>query len=379
MSEKDNPEKIQHLVNQILSEEGDTTFYTFANADGKQWVIPKRNMQTAMNLYQPSGIKGKAMKRCFPYLHRVGLVKAKLGVLSNKYKLQKGLSNLLSEVFGRENIEFSLFCGTPSVHQKITIQISVGTTILGYCKITDKEEVVELFCREQHLLNTLGSKGVKQIPQCLFCDNLTDNSTVFVQSTVKTNCSVVRHDWTNVHWNFLTHLHNKTKQRLLFHQTDFARSLTSLTESLMYLPLSEVHLISAAIKKVQEYYDDSMVEFSAYHADFTPWNMFFEKGRLFVFDFEYAKMSYPPFLDRLHYFTQCGIFEKQWNEEQIFDAYQSLRQEIEPYFIKPDIGYLCYLLDIVSLYLNRDKGMYANNTNSNFKTWILLIGRLIKA
>lgn len=147
----------------------------------------------------------------------------------------------------------------------------------------------------------------------------------------------------------------------------------------MYLPLSEVHLISAAIKKVQEYYDDSMVEFSAYHADFTPWNMFFEKGRLFVFDFEYAKMSYPPFLDRFHYFTQCGIFEKQWNEEQIFDAYQSLRQEIEPYFIKPNIGYLCYLLDIVSLYLNRDKGMYANNTNSNFKTWILLIGRLIKA
>lgn len=369
---------MQNLIDQILIKEGRKVFYTFANADGKQWIMPKRNMQTAMNLYQPSGIKGKAMKRWFPYLHRIDLVKAKLGVTSSEYKLQKGLSNLLCEVFGREKIEFALFCGTPSVHQKITIQISVGTTILGYCKITDKEEVAELFCHEQHLLNTLENKGVEQIPQCLFCDNLTDKCTAFVQSTVKTNRSVVKHDWTNAHWAFLTHLHNHTKQTLPFDQTDFARSLTSLTESLMYLPSAEVNLISTAIRKVQHYYSDSTVEFSAYHSDFTPWNMFFEQGQLFVFDFEYAKMSYPPFLDRFHYFTQCGIFEKQWDEKQIFDAYQSMKKEIEPYFQKPDIGYLCYLLDIVNLYLNRDNGVYANNENNNFKTWISLIDRLIK-
>lgn len=379
LSMSSSSDSIQNLVDQILSKEGNTAFYTFANADGKQWIMPKRNMQTAMNLYQPSGIKGKAMKRWFPYLHHIGLVKAKLKVTSNKYKLQRGLSKLLCEVFGREDIEFALFCGTPSAHQKTTIQISAGTTILGYCKITDKEEVVKLFCHEQHLLNTLERKGVKQIPQCLFCDNLTDKSTVFVQSTVKSNRSVVKHDWTNAHWAFLTHLHNRTKQTLLFHQTDFARSLTSLTESLMYLPATEVHIILTAIRKVQAYYDDSMVEFSAYHADFTPWNMFFEKGKLFVFDFEYAKMSYPPFLDRFHYFTQCCIFEKGWKEEQIFEAYQSLKKEMEPYMINPDMGYLCYLLEIVTLYLDRDNGMCANGANSNFNIWISLIDKLTKA
>lgn len=379
MSEENSQEEIQHLLAQILNEEGGTTFYTFANADGKQWIMPKRNMQTAMNLYQPSGIKGKAMKRWFPYLHCVNLVKAKLGVTSNKYQLQKGLSNLLCEVFGREDIEFSLFCGTPSAHQKITIQISTGTTILGYCKITNKEEVVELFRHEQHLLNTLKSRGVKQIPQCLFCDNLTENSTVFVQSTVKSNRSEVKHDWTNAHWEFLMHLHHQTKRALPFTQTDFAKSLTDLTKSLMHLSLSEVPLLATAMRKVQEHYGDSTVEFSAYHADFTPWNMFFEKGKLFVFDFEYAKMSYPPFLDRFHYFTQCCIFEKGWNEEPIFDAYQYQKKEMEPYITDPDMAYLCYLLEIATLYLGRDNGAYANEANSNFNIWISLIDKLTKA
>ena len=372
-------DSIQHLVAQILRKEGKTAFYTFANADGKQWIMPKRNMRTAMNLYQPSGIKGKAMKLLFPYLHPVNRVKAKLGVTSCEYQLKKELNSLLSHLFSRKDIEFALFCGTPSAHQKITIQISAGTTILGYCKVTDKEDIKELFCREQQLLDTLRGKGVKQIPRCLFCGNLTNESTLFVQSTVKSNRSVVKHHWSKEHWVFLAHLHNQTKQTLSFGRTDFARSLASLTGQLMYLSLAETPIISAAIQKVQEYYGNKPVEFSAYHADFTPWNMFFEQGELFVFDFEYAKMTYPPFLDRFHYFTQCGIFEKGWKEDQLFDAYQSQKKEMEPYITNPDMGYLCYLLEIVNLYLSRDNGTYTNDANSNFNKWMSLIDKLTKA
>lgn len=36
-----------------------------------------------------------------------------------------------------------------------------------------------------------------------------------------------------------------------------------------------------------------MVEYGVYHADFTPWNMSVEEGQLFVFDWEYASLTYP--------------------------------------------------------------------------------------
>lgn len=373
-----NSDRIQSLVNQILSEEGDTTFYTFANADGKQWIMPKQNIQTAMNLYQPSGIKGKAMKQCFPYLHRMDLVKAKLGVLSNKYKLQKELSNLLSATFEREDIEFALFCGTPSAHQKITIQINSGKTILGYCKVTNKEEIKQIFLHEQKTLATLKKKGIKQIPECLYCGNMMDDIAVFVQNTVKSNNSVVKHNWCAEHWEFLIQLYTLTKQTLPFEQTDFAKSLTALTTHLKHLSLTEIRTISEAREKVKNYYDNKLVEFSVYHADFTPWNMFFEEGKLFVFDFEYARISYPPYLDRFHYFTQCCIFEKRWNAEQIFKAYQSHKREFECYFTNPIIGYLCYLLAVISLYLDRDENECINGGNSNLKIWLSLVAKLNK-
>lgn len=364
------------LIHRILKEGEGATFYTFSNADGKQWIMPKQNMRTAINLYQPSGIKGKAMKFFFPYLHTIATVRSRLGVITDRYTLKKELKELLSSLYCNNDIEFALFGGTPSAHQKITIQISLGKTILGYCKITDKNEIKQIFLREQKLLNTLQNKGVKHIPTCLFCDELTDDIAIFVQSTVKSNHSIIKHKWTNEHWEFLTHLYNQTKQTLTFRETDFAKNLTTLFDQLKYVSPIEAENLSKAIAKVKYYYSDQLVEFSVYHADFTPWNIFFEQKKLFVFDFEYAQMSYPPFLDRFHYFTQCCIFEKKWSAEQIFETYQTCKRDFKRYFANPDMSYTCYLLAVISFYLDRDGNECANEKNSNLKTWISLIIKL---
>ena len=50
------------MLNKILDLTGEEKFYRFGNADGKYWIMPVRGMRTAMNLYQPSGIKGKMLK-----------------------------------------------------------------------------------------------------------------------------------------------------------------------------------------------------------------------------------------------------------------------------------------------------------------------------
>ena len=53
----------------ILDFSSGEKFYRFGNADGKYWIMPAQGMHTAMNLYQPSGTKGRMVKSLLPYLH----------------------------------------------------------------------------------------------------------------------------------------------------------------------------------------------------------------------------------------------------------------------------------------------------------------------
>ena len=95
-------------------------FIRFGNADGKHWVVPVKNMQVALNLYQPSGIKGKLVKALLPFLYWLSPVRKAIKAESLNSTLQDELKKLLEKIFGK-NIEFSIFEGTPCVHQKTTI------------------------------------------------------------------------------------------------------------------------------------------------------------------------------------------------------------------------------------------------------------------
>jgi thiamine kinase-like enzyme len=200
---------------------------------------------------------------------------------------------------------------------------------------------------------------------------------VFVQDTVKTTHSKVAHNWTAQHALFLKELHEKTRQKCLFEATDFAKSIEYLATHTDLLGEKDVPHILEAITKVRTYYTQSgAVNFSACHGDFTPWNMFFEQGRLFVFDWEYARLTYPPYMDRFHYFTQSCIFEKHWNADKIYNKYLSHKTRLKKQINNPDFSYMCYLLDIISRYTERDKGHYNTDMAHSLSVWINLVSRL---
>jgi hypothetical protein len=333
-------------------------------------------MTTAMNLYQPGYWQGKCVKRFLPYLKQIGFVRRKLGANQHYYKLTDELNELLYRLFKVKKIEFSLFCGTPSVHQKITIQLSIGRNILGYCKVSDQSEIKTFFFYEQQILAMLEEKGVEQIPKCYYCGILKEGINIFVQSTIKTNSSKTLHEWDNRHWDFLTQLYTKTKQILQFEQTDFCRTLNRLSSLIKHLSPQDAFIVASAIERVNNQYDSKVVTFSAYHGDFTPWNIFVEKGELFIFDWEYSERTFPPFLDSFHFLTQTGIFEKKMNAEEIYKTYCKTKSEFQRYIKNPDFGYLCYLLTTLSFYIDRDKGMINGNLEKNIDCWMQLIDKL---
>ena len=357
----------------ILDFSSSEKFYRFGNADGKYWIMPARGMRTAMNLYQPSGTKGRMVKSLLPYLHVLPPVRKIIHAQTLHCRLNKELEKLLCGLFGTEELEFGIFEGTPSVHKKVTMQLSNGKKILGYCKLSNSDEIKKLFEKESVILKSLAEKGIRNIPNAMYCGTLDNGTHIFVQSTVKTASSQNIHKFGHMHEDFLSQLHEKSKQLIQFEESDLYKSIIALEEHLDWLPVNiDESVILKAISDIKKRYCGCEVEFSAYHGDFTPWNMFVEKKELFVFDFEYAGMSYPAGLDRYHFFTQTAIFERNWGADDIIA------------FIDNDNGkwidkllYEIYLLDMISRFTLRENGKVNDEAAKPFFLWCKILKSLI--
>lgn len=359
----------------LMFEVGET-FLSFANADGKRWLMPERGMYTAMLLYQPSGWKGKGLKRVLPGLYWHPWVRRLLHAERLRLSLSEELRALLEHTFRESGLEFAVFCGTPCVHQKITIQVYKGHRILGYVKVTDNDGIARVFAHEEIVLQQLHERGVGGIPECRYCGTLTNGLWVFVQTTRKTMRSKVLHGWTGRHAQFLEDLHEKTLWEGDFEETDFYRDLRRLEARLP--ELAEGKYLHTLIRDVMAAYVGKRVQFSAFHADFTPWNMFLEEGKLFVFDWEYARTTYPPRLDEFHYRVQTAVFENHLSATDLMARYRQERGELKNRWRHPDFFFRCYLLAVMSLYVGREERGLCEETLERVAFWVKLLQELEK-
>lgn len=355
--------------------EDGASYLRLINADNKVWIVPRADMRTALSIYQPSGIKGRALKYLLPLTFWIPQVNNLIKARNVSVEMNISLRRLICQVLNIENFTFSIFEGTPSPHKKVTIQIFKGSKILAYCKVSSQRDIIELFREEQRKLEYLSSQGVEGIPICYYCGRVDGNSesVAYIISTTKTQRSQTLHFWSGVHWDFIERLRQKTKHRIEFKESDLARSLKILEGYLPMLLTKDIQLLSNSIKDVRDHYGNQEVEFSAYHGDFTPWNMFVNRGELFVFDWEYSSLSFPPYMDWFHFFTQTAIFERGLSAEQIVKLYFRSKEQHHGLSI---LSYKTYLLTIVSKCIDREKGKLSRDSDKKIALWLDILRRL---
>lgn len=354
-------------------------FYKITNADGKEWIMPSCNMALGMQLYQPTAWKGKVLKRYFPLLNEIdcfGLIRKVLHINQCERPLSNVLLAKLQDLFSCKDIEYSVFNGTPCAHQKTTIQVYQGRKILGYCKVTKNPELIAIFQREEVYLNWLNECGMTGVPRCLCCQQIEDGQWIFVQTTTKTMQSTMHMKLGPLELGFLSQLADKTRISISFEQTEMFSWLKRLDE----LGCCGNTTVMHALKLVMEFYNMKQVTtFSAYHSDFTPWNMFVEDEELFVFDWEYAGRTYIPHLDIVHHIVQSSMFAHRPSARDLYDRlFRENSALMEQYFENPKIAVLCYLLDIFAKYAIRDASHETKDTEMLQKVRIELISLTLK-
>lgn len=351
-------------------------FFKITNADGKTWIMPSKNMQTGMMLYQPSSLKGKMLKRLFPYSFWCRALRKRLKIKDTQHPVIDSLRKEIETCFRESDLEYSYFGGTPCVHRKATIQVYKGRKILGYCKVSESDEIFCLFKHEQMVLDELNKRGVHGIPSCLYCGEWSEGHYLFVQSTVKTLQSKCIHSMTDNAIRFLTDLKARTSITCRLHETDEYEWIRLLKEKVNLLGDNERIVVCKCIELLDEYFKDKEYVFSAYHGDFTPWNMFEEKENLFVFDFEYAGLRYIPFLDIFHSMTQIGIFEKGLDARSLYGNFIKRKMMLAKFFTDVRIAYIAYLIDVTAKFVCREKKEIPDGTQRLLDVWIPLMGRL---
>jgi hypothetical protein len=335
------------------------------NMDGKIWLVPFSSVSKGLELYQPSSKKGQFLKKYLCAFKYFTFIIRKFGIRTVQIQIDSDFMHSMKNLFNKADIQYSIFLGTPGRDNKPTIQLYTANEILAFCKFSATPRICDSFRKEAKCLTYLGEKGVHAIPKVLSLEKLDKEESVFIQSTEKAFGATTLHHITDLHIAFLRDLADKTCQNCKYIETDYYKSLCKFKDNHNKIPFiydknfieNVIQFISARMEGIQEY--------SFYHGDFTPWNTYLtEKNTLEVFDFEYAKYTYPKLLDIFHFFTQIKLYESNENADEIMEDFKIyfVHGKLGSLFENVYFSYLLYLVDIMNFYLERDYGYFSEET-----------------
>lgn len=356
------------------------------NCDGKVWILPQTNLEIAFLLYQPSSIRGRALKKCLPWEVKIPTlgqaVKRILKIQECVLEIDSKIDKIIHCVFNQENLVYAYFSGTPTRHQKATIQVFTLDRIMGYCKVANSKEVNKLFVQEKKILDRLDKCGVTNVPKCLYCGEIDDGTGIFIQDTRKSSNSKIVQELSNQHMFFLQELSKKTGRKCKYDLSDYYLMLRRFKKNIHILVEMgyDEDVFRKSIVCVEKVLKGKSF-FSVYHGDFTPWNTFEEDGHIFAFDFEYARETYPPYLDMFHFFTQSLIFRKGMTAKKIFHLFETrvITESNRQLFQNIYCSYLQYLLHIVDFFIERDQGALKEDDLRCVGIWYQIIVFLLES
>ena len=363
----------KELLNKLFTENETGKEYITFNHSDKTWVMPSENLEPALEMYQPSTIKGKVLKSCIKLFHTNEKILYKLGCEKKKLSFNVDILSYLQKIINEKNVYIAAYMGDTTTKQnnKVTLQIYNDQRIFCYVKMSEEPEVLENFSREINSLKYLVEKGITNIPKVLGDEEI-QGLRIFVQSTNKPLKQQVRLQFGRKQVKFIDNIVKRTKKDIRYETSQFYESIQYLKSVVPQFEDKEQSIIKAAVRQVETYAEEKGLEFAFSHGDYTPWNVYYVDGELFAFDFEYCYQTMPCYMDIFHYLTQFSIMGQHNDVEKTILLYQENKETLKEYVENQDVVYVCYLLHIIAFYHNRTEEI-TEQVKQQMKIWIGLL------
>lgn len=327
-------------------------FFFFNNPDGSiRWIIPQdAKSPNFLKFYSASSLKAKAISFVFKLAYLLRLQKFVMsGILELNYSGTNFLDEL-TEKIGSNN--YSIFTGTKGPNRKVLICFEGNDS--KFVKIPFGENSVDLIKREVQVVNEIEVEKLRSIkfPAAHYLNE--SKSGVF--ENIDSGNLKRGNDVTELHIKASLELFASNKKSVGFNESEFAnrinQNLNNIKEGKIFGELK-----TELVQLHESLSDKRSILSGRSHGDYTPWNIFIGKNKLFVYDWELSQAFAPILFDLFHFVFQSEILVKQSTWSEIKDRLLELENSpqiielVKEHNIDFETYFELYLLENVSYYL----------------------------
>ncbi len=339
-----------------FSNEQNEIYYISDRTGNIRWLFPKGSKYPSfLALYNSSTFKGKIYKLLCELAFRIKMEKlVTSGVL--KASLKENIINIVNRLKGDS---YSVFTGTPGEDRKVVVAVTQGEEISHFIKIPILVSSQNLVQNEYEMLHWLAQYDFKKI-EIPHIDYYKNN--IIAIKNVKPKYRKKSLRFTDIHIEALKELYEFSSDQQQLNKLDYMKEITSNLKELSSLQRVSQLKFLGAVKNGMISFQECVrpnleLEFALAHGDFTPWNMYADEKKIYVYDWELSKRKAPLLFDFFHYIFQMEALINHSDYQRIKSIlidYLARNKEmqimIDQFDIDIENSYALYVLYISSSY-----------------------------
>lgn len=270
-------------------------------SDARRWLVPLRPRAvrvSSLAMIQPVRLGARWLRRAVIRTGGIGLP-----ALWSSGRVHISGVDRTAAALGSRATHGAFFTGTAGPHRKLVAQLMDGRgNILGYAKASRTAAASALLRHEAFVIGQLQLLDIESawVPNVLFHGTVGD-ATVLAIDTVKTLRSQCPARLQAMHVAFLSELTARTASTWAMPGDALLSGWNTQIRRLSYALPGEWHERFGRALECLADAPGLVAPKGLAHGDFTPTNTFRHRGRLCVFDWEYAGGAYPADFDLVRF------------------------------------------------------------------------------
>jgi hypothetical protein len=227
----------------------------------------------------------------------------------------------LKKICKRKDLDFALSLGTPGPNRKPVIQINTHEgDIVGYAKVGWNEGTNSLAKNEADTIMNLSSISFHSFEMPSVLDaGWWHGRYITILSSPKGRLLPAPKMLDTLYMNMINELADLNSRRITIRESTFWSELlkrVKRVKSGYYRGILE----RKGIPWVETSLNNLPLPFHMSHGDLAPWNAYIREGKLFLYDWEYARRETPPGWDLFHLIFQTNEYLKNSDTDELYKA-----------------------------------------------------------
>ena len=336
-SKKDIPSVSYHYIN---------------NNDGTiRWIFSSKSKKpNFLKFYNINTFRSKLLSSIIKSATNLGLIKY---ISSGTFQVYSESFTFLEKFINKyEANDHAIFTGTIGPNRKLLLWLESDTTSY-YIKIPTTDRSRKLIKNEVKQANFIQSF---KIPNLKTSNAYFDiNNQVAILEDIASNKSYRENKLTELHLSTLNKIYESSNHVQSIENSIFWKESIDKFKSIKKTSFAK-ELKENLTNLINSINTTEIATFSLMHGDFTPWNIYINKDKLCLYDWELSEKRMPLYFDIFHFIMQKNILVYQNN-------YETIKSEISAIFTQNYFSFINKNSDWVDYY----KGYLIHNTIYNLQ------------